>query len=82
MSVEDILQEIREEVRAILPASIRVTDIDFEGAQLVIYTKDPDKFADNSDLVRQLAKKIQHRGGGKKDTGDFARGGKYSKYVF
>jgi len=61
MSVEDILQEIREEVRAILPASIRVTDIDFEGAQLVIYTKDPDKFADNSDLVRQLAKKIQKR---------------------
>ncbi|MGC9553978.1 MAG: beta-CASP ribonuclease aCPSF1, partial [Thermoplasmatota archaeon] len=61
MAVEDILQEIRQEAKKILPASIRVTDIDFEGAQLVIYTKDPDKFAEQNELVRQMAKKLQKR---------------------
>ncbi|MEA2053575.1 MAG: beta-CASP ribonuclease aCPSF1 [Candidatus Thermoplasmatota archaeon] len=61
MAVEDLLQEVKKEIKAILLASIRVTDIDFEGAQLVIYTKDPDKFADNSEMVRELAKKLQKR---------------------
>jgi len=61
MAAEDILQEIRQEAKKILPASIRVTDIDFEGAQLVIYTKDPDKFAEQNELVRQMAKKLQKR---------------------
>ena len=61
MAVEDLLQEIRQEAKKILPASIRVTDIDFEGAQLVIYTKDPDKFAEQNELVRQMAKRLQKR---------------------
>lgn len=61
MAVEDILEEIRQESKKILPASIRVTDIDFEGAQLVIYTKDPDKFAEQNNLVRRMAKKLQKR---------------------
>jgi len=61
MAVEDLLQEIRKEVKTIVPSSIRITDIEFEGAQLVIYTKDPEKFAENNEIVRQLAKKLQKR---------------------
>ena len=61
MPVEDILKKVREEIKAVIPAEIRITDIEFEGAELVIYTKDPEKLAEKSDLVRQLAKKLQKR---------------------
>lgn len=61
MPVEDILKKVREEIKAVIPAEIRITDIEFEGAELVIYTKDPEKLAEKSDLIRQLAKKLQKR---------------------
>ncbi len=61
MPVEDILNRVKEEIKAVIPAEISITDIEFEGAELVIYTKDPEKFAEQSDLVRQLAKKLQKR---------------------
>ena len=49
MPVEEILSKIREEIKAVIPADIRITNIEFEGAELVIYTKDPEKFAERSD---------------------------------
>ncbi len=61
MTVEDFLNRVEEEIRATIPPDIRITDIEFEGAELVIYTKDPEKFAEQSELVRQLAKKLQKR---------------------
>ena len=61
MPVEDILNRVREEIKAVIPASISITDIEFEGAELVIYTKDPEKFAEQNELIRELAKKLQKR---------------------
>ncbi|MEF8879064.1 MAG: beta-CASP ribonuclease aCPSF1 [Candidatus Thermoplasmatota archaeon] len=61
MTVEDVLREIKGKVRSIIPPSIDVSDVEFEGALLVIYTKTPDKFAKKSDLVKQLAKMLQKR---------------------
>ncbi|MCD6572624.1 MAG: beta-CASP ribonuclease aCPSF1 [Thermoplasmata archaeon] len=61
MPVEDVLKKIREEIKTVVPDDIRITDIEFEGAELVIYTKDPEKFAEQADLVKQLAKKLQKR---------------------
>ena len=61
MPIEDVLKEIRKEVIATIPSEIRITDIEFEGAELVIYTKDPEKFAEQSELIKQLAKKLQKR---------------------
>ncbi|MCD6223179.1 MAG: beta-CASP ribonuclease aCPSF1 [Thermoplasmata archaeon] len=61
MPVEDVLKKIREEIKTVVPEDIRITDIEFEGAELVIYTKDPEKFAEQADLVKQLAKKLQKR---------------------
>ncbi|MCD6512788.1 MAG: beta-CASP ribonuclease aCPSF1 [Thermoplasmata archaeon] len=61
MPIEDVLREIRSEINATIPSDIRISDIEFEGAELVIYTKDPDKFAEQSELVRHLAKKLQKR---------------------
>lgn len=61
MPVEDILRKIEEEVKTVIPSDIKITDIEFEGAELVIYTANPEKFAERSELIKQLAKKIQKR---------------------
>jgi len=61
MTVDDVLREIKGKVRGVIPPSIDVTDVEFEGALVVIYTKHPDKFAKSEDLVKQLAKMLQKR---------------------
>jgi len=61
MTVEDVLRDIKGKIRGHIPASIDVTDVEFEGALLVIYTTTPDKFAEKKDLIRQLAKTLQKR---------------------
>jgi len=61
MTVDDVLREIKGKIRGSIPVSIDVTDVEFEGALLVIYTKTPDKFAKSKDLVKNLAKTLQKR---------------------
>ena len=61
MPIDDVLREIKGKVRGVIPPSIDVSDVEFEGALIVIYTKHPDKFAKNEELVKQLAKMLQKR---------------------
>ncbi|HEC89086.1 MAG TPA: beta-CASP ribonuclease aCPSF1, partial [Thermoplasmatales archaeon] len=61
MTAEDVLREIKGKVRSVIPPSIDISDVEFEGALVVIYTKHPDKFAERDDLVKQLAKMLQKR---------------------
>jgi KH/beta-lactamase-domain protein len=61
MPVDDVLREVKGKVRGIIPPSIDVSDVEFEGALVVIYTKHPDKFAKNEELIKQLAKILQRR---------------------
>ncbi len=61
MTAEDVLREIKGKVRSVVPPSIDVSEVEFEGALIVIYTKDPDKFATKEELVKQLAKMLQKR---------------------
>jgi uncharacterized protein len=61
MTVEDVLREMRVKIRNALPPSVDLTDVEFEGALLVIYTKHPEKFADMGETVRHLAKMLQKR---------------------
>jgi KH/beta-lactamase-domain protein len=61
MTAEDVLREIKGKVRGVVPPSIDVSDVEFEGALIVIYTKDPDKFAAKEELIKQLAKMLQKR---------------------
>ncbi|MCJ2512719.1 MAG: hypothetical protein LN409_05165, partial [Candidatus Thermoplasmatota archaeon] len=55
MGIEQVLEDARETVKKTVPSNVEVTDIDFEGPVIVIYTKNLDEFAKNNDLVRQLA---------------------------
>jgi KH/beta-lactamase-domain protein len=61
MPVDDVLRDIKGKVRGVIPPSIDVSDVEFEGALIVIYTKHPDKFAKNEELIKQLAKLLQKR---------------------
>jgi len=61
MSVESILSEAKEIVKKVLPDSSIITKIDFEGAVVVLYTNNIEIFAENNDLVRQLAQAMRKR---------------------
>jgi KH/beta-lactamase-domain protein len=61
MGIERVLEEARETVKKTIPSNVEVTDIDFEGPVIVIYTKNLDEFAKNNDLVRQLAQSLRRR---------------------
>ena len=59
--VEQRLAETREQIEAEIPSDISVTNVTYEGPELVIYTRDPKQFAQNGDLVRNLASKLRKR---------------------
>jgi len=61
MGIEKILEDARETVKKTIPSNIEVTDVDFEGPVIVIYTKNLEEFAHNNDLVRQLAQTLRRR---------------------
>lgn len=61
MTVEGVLNELKQKIKAQLPKDITISDVDFEGPELVIYTEEPRKFADNGDLVKTLAKDLRKR---------------------
>ena len=61
MSIERILEEAEKEIRKIVPSSISITSIDFEGPIIVIYTKNMDEFADNNGMLRLLAQAVRRR---------------------
>ena len=60
-SVEQQLDELEASIVEELPRSITVTDVRYEGPELVIYTRDPKEFASNGDLIRKLASKLRKR---------------------
>lgn len=61
MSVEQVLEELRAKITKKLPAGVTISVIEFEGPELVIYTPEPKKLADNGDVIRNLAKDLRKR---------------------
>ncbi len=61
MTVEEVLNDLKQKIRAQLPKDITISDVDFEGPELVIYTEEPRKFADSGDLIKSLAKDLRKR---------------------
>jgi len=59
--VDQKLEEIEETIHNEVPAGISISDVTFEGPELVIYTRDPKQFAQDGDLVRRLASKLRKR---------------------
>ena len=61
MSIEDILEEAKAVVEKIVPDHVEITQIDFEGPVIVIYTKNMEAFAESNEIVRQLAQALRRR---------------------
>lgn len=61
MTLESVISEAKEIVGKVVPSDVELTKVDFEGPVVVIYTRNIDVFADNQDLVRQLAQGLRRR---------------------
>ncbi|QZP37504.1 beta-CASP ribonuclease aCPSF1 [Halobaculum magnesiiphilum] len=59
--VEKQLADTKAQIESEIPDDISVTDVKYEGPELVIYTRHPKEFAQNGDLVRRLASKLRKR---------------------
>jgi len=60
-AVEQQLESIHQQIVNELPRDISVSAVTYEGPELVVYTRDPKKFAEKGDLVRKLASKLRKR---------------------
>ena len=61
MNTEDIIKEVKKLIKTIIPPTIEITNIELEGPDIAIYTKNIEEFADNNDIVRQLAQGLRRR---------------------
>ncbi len=61
MGIEDVLKDLNKKIVDKLPAGVTISDLEFEGPELVIYTTDPKAFADNGDIIRSMAKDLRKR---------------------
>src|SRR3989442_9235668 len=61
MSIEDILNDAKAVVKKVVPDHVEITQIDFEGPVIVIYTKNMEAFAESNEIVRQLAQNLRGR---------------------
>jgi hypothetical protein len=60
-SVDQQLDDLRAEIEQEIPSDISVSDVKYEGPELVVYTRHPKRFARNGDLIRNLASKLRKR---------------------
>ena len=61
MQVEDRLKELKDTINQKVPRGITMTDVEYEGPEMVIYTDDPKRFAEEQDLIRTLARDLRKR---------------------
>jgi hypothetical protein len=59
--VDTQLEELKSEIEEEVPSTISITDVKYEGPELVVYTRDPKEFAGDGNLVRNLASKLRKR---------------------
>ncbi len=56
-----MIDEIKDRIIERLPEQIKLAKVEFEGPEIVIYTKNPEIIKDNGSLIRDLAKDIRKR---------------------
>ena len=59
--VDTQLENLKSTIEQEVPNDVRVTDVKYEGPELVVYTRDPKEFAGDGDLIRRLASKLRKR---------------------
>jgi len=61
MAIDDVLDDLRAKIDKNLPDGVTISGVSFEGPQLVLYTEEPKKFADDGNIIRNLAKALRIR---------------------
>ncbi len=61
MSAESVLKRAMDIIKETTPSDVDISEVEFEGPVLVIYTKTLDAFADNNETVRKLAQALKRR---------------------
>jgi len=61
MSLNSVLNYVKQSIRDIVPDAVDITQVEFEGPIVVIYTKDISQFTENNDIIKQLAKALRRR---------------------
>ena len=59
--VDTQLENLKATIEQEIPNDVSVTDVKYEGPELVVYTRDPKRFAGDGDLIRRLASKLRKR---------------------
>ncbi|AAB85692.1 MULTISPECIES: beta-CASP ribonuclease aCPSF1 [Methanothermobacter] len=59
--VSEMLEEIKRTIMQRLPERVQVAKVEFEGPEVVIYTKNPEIITENGNLIRDIAKDIRKR---------------------
>jgi KH/beta-lactamase-domain protein len=60
-TVDRQLDDMRNAIEDEVPSDITITEVTYEGPELVVYTRNPKRFARNGDLIRKLASKLRKR---------------------
>ena len=55
----EVLEETKKTIISRLPERVKVAKVEFEGPEVVIYTKNPEIITENGDLIRNLAKDLR-----------------------
>ena len=61
MNTDRLFENLRAEIRRIVPSEIDITSIEFEGPMIVIYSKDFEKFSENTNITKMLATNLRKR---------------------
>ncbi|HTP55223.1 MAG TPA: beta-CASP ribonuclease aCPSF1 [Thermoplasmata archaeon] len=61
MSFDSLLEQARAALKEVLPDTIEVTDIELEGPQIVLYTKQLDQFLSGGEYLRSIAQRLRRR---------------------
>lgn len=61
MTSEEVLQNIKEVVNETIPVGAVVTNVEFEGPDVVIYSRNPGMLIDDSNLIKNMAKTLRKR---------------------
>ncbi|WP_455645406.1 beta-CASP ribonuclease aCPSF1 [Methanosphaera sp.] len=59
--IMSMIEEITEKITEYLPEKVKLAKVEFEGPEIVIYTKNPEIIKDNGNIIRDLAKDIRKR---------------------
>jgi KH/beta-lactamase-domain protein len=58
---EETLNEIKQQILSKTPPSADISEIEFEGPEVAVYSRNPQILVDNGDLVKTLAKDLRKR---------------------